>query len=252
MAVLRLQRGIIYGPILSRRLGRSLGINLLSLDKKICTFNCIYCQYGYTDKSVSINNSNLYPPVTEILSALEAFLKKPHSLDHITFSGNGEPTLHPQFLEIIRGTKMLRDRYKPGTLIAVLTNGSMVGEAKILTALNLVDKPMMKLDAGDVTCFQKINDPIINMNFGSIIEGYQHINKCSTQTIFFGGSKGNADLPSILKWIDLINVIKPFEVQIYTTERPVPDLDVTSLPHETLLNIANLAKEKTGLDVNVY
>ena len=108
MSSMSLQSGIIYGPILSRRLGRSLGINLLPAKRKVCSFDCVYCQYGYThDLNLHPMRAEL-PKPPEVFEAVEAALKKPRSMDYLTFSGNGEPTIHPDFPEIVRGVKATR------------------------------------------------------------------------------------------------------------------------------------------------
>ncbi|MFQ5825374.1 MAG: radical SAM protein, partial [bacterium] len=134
--VLPLQTSIIYGPIKSRRLGNSLGINLLSTEKKICTFNCVYCQYSWTKiHSLKIENKVLLPRVPEVLKAVETALRTIHPKPaYITFSGNGEPTLHPDFTEIVDGVIQLRNRFAPCSNTAILTNSTQAIHGNIRKA----------------------------------------------------------------------------------------------------------------------
>ena len=191
MSLLGLQKGIIYGPILSRRLGRSLGINLLPVNKKLCSFNCVYCQYGFTDILVTSPARELFPTVDQVISAIETYLKKPHSIDYLTFSGNGEPTLYPDFGEIVKETVKLRNRYRPNAKLAILSNASMVSRYEIRQALTQIDKPILKLDAGDANTFKQINDPASDVSFEDIVEGMKLVDRIIIQTALFKGELGN-------------------------------------------------------------
>ncbi len=124
MAMIPLQRGIIYGPVASRRLGRSLGINLLPANCKLCSFDCVYCHYGRTQAKSLHPEEDAFPSVQEVLNAVEAALQGGLDFDYLTFSGNGEPTLHPNFAEIVFEVRILRDRLRPQVKLAVLSNSS--------------------------------------------------------------------------------------------------------------------------------
>ena len=130
--LLELQRKIIYGPVNSRRLGRSLGINILPRSQKICSFNCLYCQYGLNDRKNSKNNKVIFPDQNEVLLAVENALKH---LDpppaYLTFSGNGEPTLHPEFPDIVDRIQWLKKKQCPESKTAILSNSSTVTTPKI-------------------------------------------------------------------------------------------------------------------------
>jgi len=159
LGILPLQKTIVYGPVLSRRLGYSLGINLLSPHIKICSFDCVYCQYGKTHlKTRKIEKTALYSP-DEILREVEKALLIVRKVDYLTLSGNGEPTLHPQFLEIVEGIKSLRNRYRPDVKIALFSNSTCLGRKEVQQAMELIDQPILKLDAGNERLFQKVNHP---------------------------------------------------------------------------------------------
>ncbi len=171
MSGISLQPGIIYGPILSRRLGRSLGINLLPANRKVCSFDCIYCQYGYTHELLLNPNRSMLPSASDVFAAVEHALKKPRSIDYLTFSGNGEPTIHPDFPEIVRGVKEIKSKLHPDAKLAILSNSSRVTDPEIAAALRLLDAPMMKLDAGDEDTFRAINHPVSSVKISDIVTG---------------------------------------------------------------------------------
>lgn len=247
-----MNRSIVYGPILSRRLGRSLGVNLLGQAQKVCNFNCVYCECGRTTDFTASEASEIYPPIEDVLGELEAVLRKPHSLYHITFSGNGEPTLHPKFLEIVQETCKLRERYKPQAKIAVFSNGSRAQDGLVLEALDLVDKPIMKLDVGDEDGFKRVNEPLCDIRLEDILQTYKHIKGCILQSMFIGGKKGNADARSVGLWVEMVAEIQPKSVQIYSLERPAPDPGVVRLREEELQELSLLYSEKFHFPIHIY
>jgi len=186
-----LQQGIIYGPIFSRRLGRSLGINLLPLEKKICSFDCIYCQYGHSHGHTIEPRPETLPSVDAVLSAVENALKKPRTIKYLTFSGNGEPTLNPDFLEIVEGTRQLLTRIRPEAKLALLSNSSMINKPSIVSSLELIDLLMMKLDAGDDKTFQAVNQPLSSVKFPEIIHGLKTIPNLVIQIMLIDGDVNN-------------------------------------------------------------
>ena len=252
MSVLKLQKGIIYGPILSRRLGRSLGINLLPLDKKLCSYNCIYCQYGYTGLLTTNPDSSLFPSVDEVVGAIERALKRPHTLDHVTFSGNGEPTLHPDFNQIVRETIKLRDRFKPQAKTAVLSNASLITKPEIVEAYNLLDKPILKLDSGSKETFQDVNNPVKGVDLEEILAGMRIVRGLVVQTALFAGELSNSSPEKIEELINILRIVKPIEMQLYSTERPVADGRVIKLNASELELIAAQIQSETGLSVKAF
>ncbi|MFC2138961.1 radical SAM protein [Bacteroidota bacterium] len=238
---------IIFGPVNSRRLGISLGINLLPNDSKFCNFNCIYCECGLTEES-SFKYFKLHPR-DEIKQALEEKLKYLKSnkkrLDTITYAGNGEPTLHPSFAEIIDDTIALRDNYYPAVEIAVLSNATKLGSVKVFNALNRVEKNILKLDSAFEETLVLLNQPF---NDFSIQETVNNLKKFKgnfiLQTMFIQGEfKGikidNTTDKELDAWLKIISVLNPKEVMIYTIERDTPYPDIFKVSKEKLFEIAD-------------
>lgn len=248
-----LQRGIIYGPVRSRRLGRSLGINLLPTSYKICTFNCLYCQYGWTRIHGRIlRDRDAWPKVNEVYHALERSLKEiSPSPDYITFSGNGEPTIYPDFPVIVDGVIKLRNDLAPSAKVAVLSNSTMVMDENILTALSRLDVKIMKLDCGAVECFKSYNRPAKGVHFEEIVKGLAKLENVTIQSLFSGGPKGNFCPENIEVWIDNIQQISPSTVQLYTLDRGFPSNKIAMLNKNQLIELKERLNE-FGIDSEVY
>jgi wyosine [tRNA(Phe)-imidazoG37] synthetase (radical SAM superfamily) len=222
---------IIFGPVESRRLGVSLGINLLPATKKICNFNCIYCECGWTSDSKGVKGS--LPSRQDVYNALDKKLKlmkdSNRPPDVITFAGNGEPTLHPEFTEIIDDTIILRNKYFPGTKIAVLSNSTTINRPFIREALLKVDQNILKLDSGFDLTVRIHNQPKVNVRVEELIENLKKFNgQLIVQTLFLKGSyKGktidNTTPEELEAWLKAIEMIKPSEVMIYTISRDTPE-----------------------------
>jgi len=255
MALLRLQRSIIYGPVSSRRLGCSLGLNILPIEYKLCSLNCVYCQYGWTEAcALECKDyvSDLPSPEEVALALRESLLKlKDENVTptYITFSGNGEPTMHPQFEEIVRAVKKVRDELAPKALLAILSNSTTVGRESVRRALKLLDVTVMKLDCGDVNTFTLYNRPCAEVDFSEIVRGLRELRDFTLQTLF---TNLNSDEPSVEKWIKTIKMVKPKEVQIYTLDRSAPLADLKSVSRERLEEIARRLTSETGVPAKVY
>lgn len=251
------QRGIIYGPIQSRRLGPSLGINLLPANRKLCTFNCVYCQYGpEVPHSLLVNNreSIELPTLSEVEKALRSALCEHPDVNYITFSGNGEPTMHPQFPEIVDLTTRIRDESGIAARTAILTNSTTITSPKIRDALMRLDSPFMKLDAGSDDLFTRINRPHPDIRFESIVEElkrFDHPN-LMMQAIFFAGKPTNVEDQDVEQWAATVKNIGPREVHIYTTERPVARMSVHPVERSVLENLALRATRVSGVPVRVF
>jgi wyosine [tRNA(Phe)-imidazoG37] synthetase (radical SAM superfamily) len=253
--LLGLQKGIIYGPIRSRRLGSSLGINLLPTDFKLCSFNCIYCHYGWTkEHTTEIKNYlSFLPSVKEVGEALENWLKDNHpKIDYITFSGNGEPTLHPDFSKIVDSVKKIRDKYVPQAKVAILSNSSTVGIPNVKEGLAKLDLRIMKLDCGTEKCFIEINRPCEDVKFEDIAENLKSLNDFILQTIFLDGEINNISESEINEWIRKIAYLKPKEVQIYTCDRPQAKKGLVKVTKEKMQKFASQAQTATGIKVQVF
>jgi len=249
----------VFGPVMSRRLGVSLGVNLLPVDYKYCTFNCIYCECGWTHRKPE--GSAGLPGRDEVSILLEKKLKgmkeEGKAPDAITFAGNGEPTIHPKFPDIIEDTIRLRDSYFPDAKITVLSNASMLHSDKVFNALKAVDNNIQKLDAGSEGLFQLINQPAGKLKLEQVVD---HLCRFSgnliLQTLFLRG-KHKADLidnttdQEVDAWISLLKKIKPEYVMIYPIDRATPDEGIEKISFDELSLIAEKVNS-AGIKTKVF
>jgi wyosine [tRNA(Phe)-imidazoG37] synthetase (radical SAM superfamily) len=245
---------IIFGPVSSRRLGRSLGINLLPENHKICNFNCIYCECGWTENT-SFKELRFHPR-EEVYKALETRLVKlvdsGNGPDVITFAGNGEPTMHPEFAGIIRDTIEIRNKIAPNTQIAVLSNATMIHKENVFQALLSVERNILKLDSAIPETIFKINQPKGKVDLEKLRKRMQAFNgKLIIQTLFFRGEYmgyqvDNTTEEEIDRWIILLKQIRPAEVMIYTFHRDTPAQGLIRISEEELNSIA-LKAEMEGI-----
>ncbi|MFQ6092067.1 MAG: radical SAM protein [bacterium] len=256
--VYALQTGCVYGPINSRRLGRSLGVNLLPPELKLCPFDCVYCHYGKTDvKAVDLGHGRVpFPSASDVShelgQVLEDFRARNDAPEYITFSGNGEPTLHPQFGRIVDEVEALRDLYVPAVPVAILSNSTTVHLDRIREALMRLDKRIMKLDAGDERTFSAINRPHPTLNLEEIVEGLCQLRGFSLQAAFMTGRVENIGRPNIEAWIRAIDRIRPEEVQMYTIDRPSAEAGIERVARPVLDEIAQEVMDRTGVVARVY
>ena len=249
---------IIFGPVISRRLGVSLGINLLPLTNKLCTFNCIYCECGWTPEVV---NDNKLPGSEDVRIALKNKLIELKSsnqlIENITFAGNGEPTLHPAFAEIVDITIALRDEYFKDSKIALLSNSSRLQKADIFNALKKIDNNILKLDAGTEKTFQLINKAKRDIKLIDIIDNLKKFEgNLIIQTLFirgeFEGTRiDNTTEEELSLWLKHISEIKPKLVMIYSADRDTPAEDLEKISRDELNTIAEKV-EKLGIKTEVY
>ena len=223
--LLELKHSCIYGPVNSRRLGPSLGLNILPGGKKTCSFDCVYCQYGWSDYSWMENPASVSWPSPETLGReLRAALdSRPEPPDYITFSGNGEPTAHPAFPEMVDLVTGIRDEAAPRSKTAVLSNSAHVGSEEVRLALSRLDHRIMKLDCGDEGTFTRFNRPAKGLTLDEIEEGLHSLENITIQSLFAGGNSGNLNQGNLDAWKDRIKKIGPKNVQIYSLDRGVPD-----------------------------
>jgi len=248
-----LQRGIIYGPVQSRRLGISLGINLLPTKYKRCSFNCLYCQYAGTKKAMVAPGEQLQdmPSIDAVATALETtlvgFSRDHKMIDAISICGNGEPTLYPALAEAIVTLKKLRDRYQPQARVAILSNSSTIGDPAVRTALELLDLKIMKFDAGSEEMFRQLNHPTAPVYMGEIVAGLKQLNNLFLQSCFVQGRVTNADPDSVGIWIERIREIHPLIVQVYSVEREPADKRIEKVSLTTLQWIASEVRWHAGM-----
>ena len=252
MPGIRLQPGIIYGPILSRRLGRSLGINLLPTDRKTCSFDCLYCQYGPAKVIDLAKTQIVFPSVNAILQAVKHALMKPRTIEMLTFSGNGEPTLHPDFVEIVHRVFTLRNELRPEAKLAIFSNASRVIDPNIISTLGMFDVPMMKLDAGDVTTFQRLNRPSEGIDFNSLVSSLRKLPNLMIQSLLLDGEISNVHGDAYTAWASLLAELKPKLIHIYSTSRPTAYTGVKSVNAHRLKAITDELEERYQLNVMAF
>ena len=217
---------IVFGPIFSRRLGSSLGVNILPSKGKLCNFDCIYCECGWNKDGIS---DRIFPRLQQVESALEEKMSKAEAegtpVDSITFSGNGEPTMNPDFPQIIDATLRLRDRYFPNAKVSVLSNATLIGRKPVAEALMKVDNPILKIDAGSDEAAQKINKPVGHYSLAEVVENLKVFNgNFILQTMFLKSEEVDTTCPQILeKWMEMVRELKPREIMVYTIDRETPD-----------------------------
>jgi wyosine [tRNA(Phe)-imidazoG37] synthetase (radical SAM superfamily) len=255
MRTLELKKGAIYGPIKSRRLGTSLGVNLLPPTYKLCTFNCLYCHYGWTNKHTKDTSGCLgdLPTVGQVRDALNGWLKEnPDRIGYITFSGNGEPCLHPEFDRMVEVAREARDQFVPEAKVAVLSNSTCLDDEKVMSGLKRIEVKIMKLDAGSEEMFQKLNRPAEGIRFQDVLENLRKLDDIIVQSVFVQGRVDNTTEGEVGQWIQKLCFIKPREVQIYSIDRPSADEGLTLVNKEKLNRIAGRAEEACGIPVRVF
>ena len=247
-----LTRGIVYGPVRSRRLGYSLGINLFPAGHKVCPFDCVYCEYGRTTDLAARADRSGVPSVAAVLAAVESALAGHDKLEYITFSGHGEPTVYPDFAQVVQGVIELRDRLQPDAKVAVLSCSGVVTRPGVRAALNLVDERIMKLDAGDAATFQAINRPVAGLALESIVEGLAALRGVVIQRMVLGGELSNGGGPAHEAWLEAVIKIQPQEIQLYSVDRPTAETGILKVPLEELTRLADEVQARTGIPTAAY
>ena len=227
----------IFGPVQSRRLGISLGINLLPADGKVCSFDCIYCECGFNEE----HRPQLpLPAREEVAKALERKLQQMQEdgqmPDVLTFAGNGEPTCHPHFAEIIDDTIRLRDHYCPKAKVSVLSNSTMIHRPDVHDALMRVDNNILKLDTVDIDFIRLVDHPNGTNDVNAIVERMKAFDgHLIIQTMFLKGPGiDNTTDHYVAPWLEAVKAIRPQQVMIYTIDRETPDQSLRKATHDEL------------------
>lgn len=248
-----LQDSVVYGPIHSRRLGTSLGINVLPTSHKVCSSNCVYCQYGWTQPETSGDRLKRGRELlVEIAESFRRLSGQGLAVDCITLAGNGEPTLHPDLLDIVVGLKALRDQYFPGAEVGILSDATQVTRPRVRDALALLDARYMKFDAADEAAWRRINVPFGGTEFRAMLDGLKTLPGIVLQSMFIQGSFDNTDDAHLSAWIEEVGRIKPRSVQVYTVDRGTAADGITEVPRATLQMIADRLTAATGIPADVY
>lgn len=249
---------IVFGPVKSRRLGVSLGINLLPNDRKWCSFNCIYCECGWTETGPYPKEG--FPSrelVRDELKKRLTLMKDNHELpDTITFAGNGEPTLHPSFADIIEDTLEMRKHYAPEAGIAVLSNGSMLDNPSVFRALEKVDQNILKIDSAREDTVRVLNQPGEKFSLENLINNISRFRgKFILQTLFVKGVYEGINIDNtageeLYDWLEVVGHLRPQMVMVYTIARDTPVSGLQKIPAEKLQDIAEEVR-KLGIPVQV-
>jgi wyosine [tRNA(Phe)-imidazoG37] synthetase (radical SAM superfamily) len=250
---------IVFGPIFSRRLGKSLGVNLLPTTEKICSFNCVYCECGWTPDKEMLHRE--YLPAETILSAVEAKLKNCEeenvTIDSITFSGNGEPTMHPDFGKIISELIPLRNQYYPKTAITCLSNSTQLFRQDVKEALQKIENPILKLDAGSETFFKLVDKPVIPVTLQEIINQLKSFQgNLIIQTMILRGEVDNQYFDNssgeeLSKLLHHIKVINPQKVMLYSLDRKTPAKNLFKIEQTDLKHISEKI-QKMAIAAEIY
>ena len=240
-------RDIIYGPIKSRRLGISLGVNLLPLESKLCNFDCIYCECGWNrDNRSEKPRFNAREDVREALREVLAKMREEGALpDVITFAGNGEPTMHPDFESIIEDTIALRDEFAPEAKVSVLSNATQLHREGVVRALHRVDNAILKLDSAIDATAHLINSPQGNYSVERVVEQLKKFgNDFVLQTMFLRGEYNGVPIDNtleqeILAWAAVVEHLRPRSVMVYSIDRATPCQTLEKVSREELDKIAD-------------
>ena len=243
---------IVYGPIRSRRLGVSLGVNLMPTDAKLCSFDCVYCECGW-------NQPVLHPQLPtrqQVRDSLNTKLSTLNTnLDVITFSGNGEPTMHPDFLGIIQDTCALRNQYCPAAKVSVLSNSTQLGRVEVVQALKLCDNRILKLDSAIDATMRLIDKPVNpHLTVAQVMEWLQQfdgdftLQTCFLQGDYHGQVIDNTTPEELAAWYQAVEILHPKQVMIYVIDRATPLQTLEKIPAEQMQAIAKPLLDK-GIDV---
>lgn len=250
-------RSVIFGPVQSRRLGSSLGVNLLPNDNKLCNFNCIYCECGWNTPGIKPRFNSRETVRTALKDALVRMAAEGRTLDVITFAGNGEPTMHPEFEAVIDDTIALRDAFMPTAKISVLSNATMIGKDAVRRALLKVDNNILKLDSAFDETVRLIDCP--NNPDYSVAGTVENIKKFDgkfiLQTMFLRGTFGgrtvdNTTEKEVSAWLELVAGLSPEKVMIYTIDRDTPADDLHKISLDELNAIAGRVRA-LGIECSV-
>lgn len=243
---------LIYGPVKSLRYGSTLGINLLGREK-VCSYNCVYCHLGPTVLTMNkIRKDYEFPTLDHLKLAFREYIKKSVTSDAIVISGNGEPTLYPQFEEAVQLITELRNEHVPDAKIVCLSNGAHLDSKKVVQGMNLLDERVIKVDAGSDALMQKINDPLVRINMAKFLSGVHKLSDCVVQALFIEGDVANTAQEVLDEWMEVVGMIKPKTVQLCTMTRPGFLPGIRAVEDDVLYGIAFKLKKRTGLESHVF
>lgn len=235
-----LREPTVFGPIKSRRLGYSLGINLLPQNGKLCDFDCIYCECGWNADG---RDDKVLPAASQVRSALEEKLAQcmldGTRMDSITFAGDGEPTLHPDFPAIVDDVLTLRDIYYPSAKVSVLSNATRLSDGKVFEALKKVDNPIMKLDAPTDELVRRVNKPNAGYSVAEVVGNLARFEgDFILQTMFLKSRDFDSSSPEVIEgWMDIVRFLKPRQIMAYSIDRPTPQKGLVKFSESQIRNL---------------
>lgn len=245
-----LYNNIIFGPVQSRRLGVSLGVNLLPIESKLCSFDCIYCECGWNGDHIGLRRFNKREDVkTMLASTLQKMSDEGRLPDVITFAGNGEPTMHPEFEQIIDDTIALRDQFCPSAKVSVLSNATQIHREDVCRALHRVDNNILKLDSAFDATVRLMNNPAAGYSVADTVERMKHFSgQMTLQTMFLRGEYqgqhiDNTSREEVAAWLKLVKEISPRQVMVYSLDRDTPCKTLEKVSREELMTIAQQVED---------
>ena len=248
-------RALIHPPIESKEPSKSLVINILG-EKKVCSFNCVYCHLGPTTMTMNqIRREYTFPTQEEIIHNLQQKLQSISNVEFntLTISGNGEPLLHPQAAEIITAIVGLRNQMAPHARVVILSNGAHIQNRKIVLALNLLDERIIKLDAGNTITLKKINNPLVRLTVDRLAQDIRKLKDCTLQTTFIQGEVANTSNEQIEDWLEVVGMIKPNKLHLMTPTQSIPNSNIQAVDEDTLETIASRVRRRLpSIEVSVF
>lgn len=244
---------LVFGPIRSRRLGSSLGINVLPEKGKLCNFDCIYCECGWNRDGMGDRKLPTAQMLREALGAkLQECAAGGVGIDSITFSGDGEPTLNPEFPQMVDVTLELRDRFFPECRVAVLSNATMVWKDEVFQALSRVERPIMKIDAPTTALARLINKPWPGYSVEKVVESLKRFNgRFVLQTMFLKSGDFDSSAPEVLDgWMDIVRMLRPRKIMVYTIDRETPQKGLVKFTAEEMASLVSPLAEE-GFDIMI-
>jgi wyosine [tRNA(Phe)-imidazoG37] synthetase (radical SAM superfamily) len=238
-------RSIVYGPIDSRRFGRSLGIDLVPAGVRICSYDCVYCS---CPRRLAPRATAPWPSPEAIADALRAALATVGALDSVTISGHGEPTLHPRFESVVENILDVARSLRPGVSVRILTNGSGIVRPEVRAALARLDETIAKLDAG----VQRVSRPKAHFPVGASLAALAFLDHVTIQSCFVDGPVSNTDHATVEEWAEVVGEVRPPAVQIYTISEQPAGESLRPVAATRLEEIACVLRARTGIEARVY
>lgn len=248
--------GLTYGPFQSSVFGTALGINLLGEKAKVCSLNCAYCDLGVTEARLNrLKDPGSLPSKSEIVDAVTTALREIHergpAIDSIIVSGNGEPTLHPDFADIVTALIELRNTWLPKKPIVIYTSGVTLDQRKISEAVNKLEERIVKIDAGNERVFKNLNAPLARVNLAKVLSGIESLDSVTVQAMFCQGTVDNTLTADIDDWIEVIALLKPKAVHIQGVSNAPAVSGIVRCDEDTLHTIASRLERRTGIRAHI-